>query len=73
MLSHPFMSRPADVARTPRMPGGCVRNHAMTMSVAQERSLAATSMTDIQSVNKQFRGLEGFRPTGQLLVGDAGR
>jgi hypothetical protein len=37
----------------PRMLWPCVRNHATTMSVSQERMLAATSMTDIQSVNKQ--------------------
>jgi hypothetical protein len=43
------------VTRPPRMLWPLVRNHPTTMSVSQERMLAATSMTDIQSVNKQCR------------------
>jgi hypothetical protein len=58
VLADPFVpgvSGLTYVTWSPRVLWPCVRNHATTMSVAQERILAATSMADIQRVNKQCR------------------
>jgi hypothetical protein len=61
MLSRPLMSGMSSVPRlayvtgAPSMFGPSVRNHAMTLSVAQKRSLATTSMADIQRVNNRCR------------------